>query len=172
MDVLLTYTSDRPSSLVGTVTPTANALTLRQHHSLVELPGPGFEPRLADPRSGVGSITYLDYSAALGEPMTKGFARRHRLKKKDPTAEVSEPIEPIIYYLDRGVPEPVRSALIDGAQWWNQAFAAAGYRDAFQVQIMPESADKMDVRYKRNQLGSPLNSGMELRRLSNRSANW
>ncbi len=147
MDVLLTYTSDQPSNRVGTVTPTSSAVTLRQHHSLVELPGPGFEPRPADPRSGVGAFTYQDYSTPLGEPMTKRFARRHRLKKKDPTAEVSEPVEPIVYYLDRGVPEPVRSALLDGARWWNQAFEAAGYKDAFQVEVMPEGADKMDVRY-------------------------
>ncbi len=134
MDVLLTYTSDQPSSRVGTVTPTSSAVTLRQHHSLVQLPGPGFEPRPADPRSGVGALTYQDYSTPLGQPMTKRFARRHRLKKKDPTAELSEPVEPIVYYLDRGVPEPVRSALLDGARWWNQAFEAAGYRDAFQVE--------------------------------------
>ena len=147
MDVLVTYTSDQPSNRVGTVTPTSSAVTLRQHHSLVELPRPGFEPRPADPRSGVGALIYEDYSTPLGEPMTKRFARRHRLKKKDPTADVSEPVEPIVYYLDRGVPEPVRSALLDGAGWWNQAFEAAGYKDAFQVEIMPEGTDKMDVRY-------------------------
>ena len=147
MDVTLTYTSDQPSNLVGTVTPTSGAVTLRLHHSLVELPGPGFEPRVADPRSGVGALTYLDYSTPLGEPMRKRFARRHRMEKKDPTAAISEPVEPIIYYLDRGAPEPVRSALLEGARWWNQAFEAAGYRDAFRVEIMPEGADKMDVRY-------------------------
>ncbi len=147
MDVTLTYTSDQPSNLVGTVTPTSGAVTLRLHHSLVELPGPGFEPRVADPRSGVGALTYLDYSTPLGEPMRKRFAKRHRMEKKDPTAAISEPVEPIIYYLDRGAPEPVRSALLEGARWWNQAFEAAGYRDAFRVEVMPEGADKMDVRY-------------------------
>ena len=147
MDVTLTYTSDQPSNLVGTVTPTSGAVTLRLHHSLVELPGPGFEPRVADPRSGVGALTYQDYSTPLGEPMTKRFARRHRMEKKDPAAAISEPVEPIIYYLDRGAPEPVRSALLEGARWWNQAFLASGYRDAFRVEVMPEGADKMDVRY-------------------------
>ena len=68
-------------------------------------------------------------------------------RKKNPTADISEPVEPIVYYLDRGTPEPVRSALLDGARWWNQAFEAAGYKDAFKVEVLPEGADMMDVRY-------------------------
>ena len=147
MDVTVTYTSDQPGGMVGTVAPNARAVTLRLHHSFVELPGPGFTPREADPRSGVGAISYSDYSTPLGEPMVKRFARRHRLEKRDPNAEVSDPVEPIVYYLDRGAPEPVRSALLEGARWWNQAFEAAGYRNAFRVERLPEGADKMDVRY-------------------------
>ena len=147
MDVTLTYTSDQPGGMVGSVAPSAGAVTLRLHYSLVELPGPGFTPREADPRSGVGAISYRDYSTPLGEPMVKRFARRHRLEKQNPTAEVSEPVEPIVYHLDRGAPEPVRSALLDGAGWWNQAFEATGYRNAFRVERFPEGADKMDVRY-------------------------
>ncbi len=132
---------------INAVTPTAAAVTVREHHSFIELPDDGYEPRAYDPRSGFGSMTYEDYAAPLGEPMTKRFVRRHRLEKRDPAAEVSEPIEPIVYYLDRGTPEPIRSALLDGARWWNQAFEAAGYRDAFRVEIMPEGADSLDVRY-------------------------
>ena len=59
----------------------------------------------------------------------------------------SEPIKPIIYYLDRGAPEPIRSALIEGAKWWNQAFEAAGFINAFQVKLLPEEAHPWDIRY-------------------------
>ena len=113
----------------------------------MELPDDDYTPRPYDPRAGYGTVTYIDYAAPLGEPMTRRYLRRHRLEKQDPTAEVSDAVEPIVYYLDRGTPEPVRSALLDGARWWNQAFEAAGYRDAFRVEVMPEGADSLDVRY-------------------------
>ena len=132
---------------IQSVAPTAQAVTVRQHHSLVQLPDDGYTPRPYDPRSGFGAMSYDDYGAALDEPMTRRFLRRHRLEKQDPSAAVSEAVEPIVYYLDRGTPEPIRSALLDGARWWNQAFEAAGYRDAFEVRLMPEGADNLDVRY-------------------------
>ncbi len=68
-------------------------------------------------------------------------------RKKDPNAAISEAVKPIVYYMDPGAPEPIRSALMDGARWWNQAFEAAGYKDAFRVEVLPEDADPMDVRY-------------------------
>ncbi|MDP6371154.1 MAG: zinc-dependent metalloprotease [Vicinamibacterales bacterium] len=132
---------------VADVTPAAEAVTLRQHHSFVQLPGPGYEARTYDPRSGFGSVSWQDYSTPLGDSMVKRLIRRHRLEKVDPTAAVSDAVEPIVYYLDRGTPEPVRSALLEGAQWWNQAFEAAGYRDAFRVEVLPEGADSFDIRY-------------------------
>ena len=132
---------------IRAVTPSVEAVTVRQHHSLVELPDDNYTPRPFDPRSGFGTMTYVDYSTPLGEDMTKRFVRRHRLEKVDATAAVSDAVEPIVYYLDRGTPEPVRSALLDGARWWNDAFEAAGYRDAFRVEVMPEGADNLDVRY-------------------------
>ena len=132
---------------VADVTPAADAVTLRQHHSFVQLPGPGYEPRGYDPRSGFGSVSWQDYSTPLGDAMTKRLVRRHRLEKRDPSAAISDAVEPIVYYLDRGTPEPVRSALLEGAQWWNQAFEAAGYRDAFRVELLPEGADSFDIRY-------------------------
>ena len=92
-------------------------------------------------------MLFVDYSVPIGDPITQHFIRRHRLEKKDPGAAVSEPVKPIVYYVDRGVPEPIRSALVEGARWWNQAFEAAGYRNGFQVEVMPEGADPMDVRY-------------------------
>jgi hypothetical protein len=132
---------------VGSVASTAEAASIRVHHSLVELPGPGFEMRAFDPRAGFGAVSWDDYSALPGEEMTQRFIRRHRLQKKDPKAAVSEPVEPIVYYLDNGAPEPIRTALLDGARWWNQAFEAAGYRNAFRVELMPEGMDPLDIRY-------------------------
>jgi len=132
---------------VGSVAATGEAATLRVHHGFVELPGPGYTPRLADPRAGYFGETYRDYSAPLGDDMVKRFIARHRLKKVDPSAAVSDPVEPIIYYLDPGTPEPIRSALLEGAGWWNQAFEAAGYRNAFQVKLRPPEISSHDVRY-------------------------
>ncbi len=132
---------------VGSVAATADAVSLRVHHSFVQLPDGNYQPRRYDPRSGYGALSYQDYAAPLGQPMTQRFIRRHRLEKRDPSAQVSDPVEPIIYYLDPGVPEPIRSALLDGARWWNQAFEAAGYRNAFRVELLPEGASSHDVRY-------------------------
>jgi hypothetical protein len=132
---------------VPDVTPSSEAATVRLHHSFVELPDGNYTPRAFDPRSGYGSTSYADYAAPIGEDLRRRFISRHRLEKKDPTAAVSEAVEPIVYYVDRGTPEPIRTALVEGARWWNQAFEAAGFRNAFQVEIMPEDADPMDVRY-------------------------
>jgi len=147
VEATLTFTSDQPGRLVATVAPSPEAVTLRQHHGFVELPGPGFTPRPSDPRAGFFSISYFDYATPIDRPIEKRFIARHRLAKKDPSAARSEPVAPIIYYLDPGTPEPVRSALLDGARWWNQAFEAAGYINAFRVEMLPADADPMDVRY-------------------------
>ena len=133
---------------VGNVAASGSAATIRMHHSFIELPELGeYTPRAHDPRSGYGGMSFQDYSAALDEPMTRRFIRRHRLEKRDPAAAMSEPVEPIVYYLDPGTPEPVRSALLDGARWWNQAFEAAGFIDAFRVEIRPENVSSHDMRY-------------------------
>jgi hypothetical protein len=132
---------------IGDVAPSTEAVTVRQHHSFIELPDGDYRPRAFDPRSGFGSYSYMDYATPLGEPMQQQFIRRHRLEKRDPSAAISDPVRPIVYYVDRGTPEPIRSALVEGARWWNQAFEAAGFRNAFQVALMPEDADPMDVRY-------------------------
>ena len=156
MEVALTFVAEGSTAGAGGgfekgalsyVAPSADSVTVREHHSLVELPDLDFEPRKFDPRSGFGDFSYEDYSAPLGEPLTKQFIRKHRLVKKDPAAKISEPVKPIVYYLDRGAPEPIRTALLEGIRWWNQAFEAAGYRNAFQAELMPEGADPMDVRY-------------------------
>ena len=132
---------------VGDVAATGEAASLRMHHSFVQLPDDGYTPRAYDPRSGYGSFSFQDYAVALHEPMTQRFIRRHRLEKVDPSAPVSDAVEPIVYYLDPGAPEPVRTALLEGARWWNDAFEAIGYRNAFQVEILPEGASSHDIRY-------------------------
>jgi len=135
------------SGTVGSVTPTADSVTLREHHTFAELPDANYKPRYDDSRAGYGGLQYVDYAAPLGSPMVQRLVRRHRLEKVDPSARVSEVKKPIVYYVDRGAPEPVRNALLEGAGWWNQAFEAAGFRNAFRVELLPEGADAMDIRY-------------------------
>jgi hypothetical protein len=148
LETLLTFTAGDAGNFVRQVAPDPSSITLRQHHSFVELPGPGYEPRIWDPRSMFSSRSgYMDFAAPIDQPLEKKLIARHRLQKKDPDAKVSDPVEPITYYIDRAAPEPIRSALLEGAGWWNEAFEAIGYRNAFQVKILPEGADPMDVRY-------------------------
>jgi hypothetical protein len=147
IELTLTFTGQPAGAYIRSVTPTSSSVTVRQHHSFVQLPDSNYTPRVFDPRAGYFSMSYYDYATPISEPIEKRFITRHRLKKKDPHAAISEAVEPIIYYLDRGAPEPIRSALLDGARWWNQAFEAAGYKNAFQVEMLPEGADPMDVRY-------------------------
>ena len=146
-EATLTFTGAAQGRYISSVTPSSDAVTVRQHHSLIKLPDNNYAPRKFDPRASYSPLSYMDYATPIDEEIVKRFIRRHRLEKKDPTAAKSEAVEPIIYYLDRGAPEPVRSALMDGARWWNQAFEAAGYINAFQVKLMPEDADPMDIRY-------------------------
>jgi hypothetical protein len=135
------------SGSVASVTPTADAVTMREHISLVELPDANYKPRYDDPRAGYGGLTFVDYSVPIGEPMQMRYIRRHRLEKKDPGAAVSEPVKPIQYWVDSGAPEDVKKALLEGASWWNQAFEAAGFRNGFKVDVLPAGADPMDIRY-------------------------
>jgi hypothetical protein len=147
-EATLTFTSNQPQGqLVRSVTPTPGAITIRAHYSFVQLPDGDYKPRAFDPRAGYFPMSYYDFASPFNEPVQKRFITRHRLKKKDPSAAISEPVEPIVYYVDPGAPEPVRTALVEGARWWNQAFEAAGYKDAFRVEILPADADPMDVRY-------------------------
>lgn len=135
------------SGSVASVTPSPDSVTLREHVSFVELPDNNYQPRYDDPRAGYGGLTFVDYSTPIGEPMQFRYVRRHRLQKKDPAAAVSEPVKPIQYWVDSGAPEDVKKALVEGASWWNQAFEAAGFRNAFKVDILPDGADPMDIRY-------------------------
>lgn len=146
-EALLTFKGDAKGRQIKSVAPNSNLVSVIEHHSFVQLPDNKYNPRAFDPRSGAIGLSYLDYSTPIQESVTKRVIRRHRLEKKNPTAELSEAIKPIVYYLDNGTPEPIRSALLDGAAWWNQAFEAIGYKDAFQMKILPVGADPMDVRY-------------------------
>jgi hypothetical protein len=145
--ITLTNADGVTGNFVNSVTPSPEAITLRMHHSFVQLPDNNYQPRIFDIRSSFINTSYFDYSTPVSESIEKNIIVRHRLKKKDPTAILSEPVKPIIYYLDNGTPEPIRSALMEGASWWNQAFEAAGYKNAFQVRLLPDSADPMDIRY-------------------------
>ncbi|MGH8167422.1 MAG: zinc-dependent metalloprotease, partial [Woeseiaceae bacterium] len=152
IEAVVTYTGKPAGEILRTVVPDPTLITVHLHHSFIRLPDDNYEPLAYDPRAGLiglryGGSGFYDYASEIGDSLTTAYARRHRLKKKDPSAELSEAVEPIVYYLDRGAPEPVRSALLDGARWWNEAFEEAGYKDAFRVELMPEGADPMDVRY-------------------------
>ena len=147
VEATLTFTGEEPGPWVRQVTPSPEAITVREHHSFVQLPPPGYKPREYDARASFFGIQYLDYATPIGEPIVKRFIARHRLEKKEPKEAMSEPVEPIVYYLDRGAPEPIRSVLLEGGRWWNQAFEAAGYKNAFRVELLPEGADMMDLRY-------------------------
>ncbi|MBD1367349.1 zinc-dependent metalloprotease [Mucilaginibacter sp. ZT4R22] len=146
-EAMITLAGKASGAEISSVTPDANSVTVRMHQSFIKLPDDKYKPRKFDTRSGYFGIEYMDFATPIGDPIVKRMLSRHRLEKKDPSAAVSEPVKPIIYYVDRGAPEPVRSALIEGAGWWNQAFEAAGYKNAFIVKLLPEDADPMDIRY-------------------------
>lgn len=143
----LTFVGEDPGNFVKQVTPEPHAITVREHISFIQAPEAGFHSRAYDPRSGYFGIRYMDFATPVDEPIVKRYIARHRLAIKDPSAAVSEPVKPIIYYVDRAIPEPIRSAVLEGVGWWDQAFTAAGYKDAFQVKLLPEGIDPMDVRY-------------------------
>jgi hypothetical protein len=148
MEATLTFVGGADAGrFINEVAPTTEAITLRMHHSFVELPDSNYHTRNYDIRSGFFGTSYFDYGSDFSEPIEKMIINRHRLQKKDPSAPMSEAVKPIVYYLDNGTPEPIRSALLEGASWWNQAYEAAGYKNAFQVKMLPDSADPMDIRY-------------------------
>ena len=147
-EALLTFSGKPTGRLITSgVSPDPSLVSVVQHHSFIELPDDKYIPRVFDPRSGALTISFMDYATPVQEEINKKYITRHRLEKIDPTLEMSEAKDPIIYYLDPGTPEPVKSALIDGASWWNQAYEAIGYKNAFQVKILPDDADPMDCRY-------------------------
>ncbi len=147
VETTLTLTGEPTGTLVREVTPSPEAITVREHQSFVALPEAGYQPRLQDPRAGYFSTNFMDFSAPIDKAVVTRYIARHRLEKKDPSAAVSDPVQAIVYYVDPGAPPPIRAALIEGASWWNQAFEAAGFHNAFQVKVLPADVDPMDVRY-------------------------
>ncbi|MGS2719762.1 zinc-dependent metalloprotease [Paraglaciecola aestuariivivens] len=147
LEAIVTFGGSSPGQYVKQVAPDPLSLTVHLHHSFIKLPEPGYQPRRFSPYSGYWALGYQDYSVPIEESMHTQFIPRHRLHKQNPLAPSSQAVEPIVYYLDPGIPEPVKSALKDGALWWDQAFSAIGYKNAFQVKILPADADPMDVRY-------------------------
>lgn len=151
-EALLTFEWDAKGGASGSwlnsVSPDSESISVRVHHSFIQLPDNDFKPRMFHPYSGYGAVSFYDYATPIEEPLIKRYIRKHRLEKKDPSATVSEAVEPIVYYIDPGCPEPIKSALIEGASWWDQAFQAAGYApNTFQIKQLPPGADMLDVRY-------------------------
>lgn len=144
VEALLTFASDSESDLNQ---PDPHTLSIREHHSFVAMPAPGYQPLEQDPRVGFNSTSLQDFSRPHDQPLTRYLVNRWRLQKKDPNAALSEPVKPIVFYLDRAIPEPVRSAARMGALWWNAAFEQAGFRNALHIEDLPEGADPMDIRY-------------------------
>jgi hypothetical protein len=143
----LTFVGENPGHWVEEVTPDPRAITVHEHFSFIQAPADGFHQRAYDPRSSFFGISFMDFATPFDQPIVKRYISHFRLAKKDPSAATSEPVNPIIYYVDRAIPEPIRSAVLEGTSWWDQAFTAAGYKDAFQVKLLPEGVDPMDLRY-------------------------
>jgi hypothetical protein len=143
-EATVTFTGQKPGEFVRDVAPDPHSISVRTHHSFIALPEDGFKQRLFLPESGFIPFSWQNYAAAIDAPLTERVIRRHRLQAKPGTREA---VEPIVYYLDPGTPEPVRTALLDGARWWEEAFADAGWENAYRVEMLPEDADPMDVRY-------------------------
>lgn len=143
MDVFFTLSSSKPGREFSTTAANGRDATLIQHHSFVRLPEEGFTPLIADPRTGAIEVVHFDYSAPLDGQIETRRARRYRLQKN----EAGETTKPIVFYIDSGAPEPIRSALVEGAKWWEEAFSAAGYPDGYRVEILPEDAHPLDIRY-------------------------
>ena len=144
VEALLTFATDSESDLNQ---PDPHSLSVREHHSFVAMPAPGYEALEQDPRVGFISVSFQDFSQPYDQPLTRYLVQRWRLQKKDPNAALSEPVKPIVFYLDRAIPEPVRSAARMGALWWNAAFEQAGFKNALRIEDLPEGADPMDIRY-------------------------
>jgi hypothetical protein len=148
IEVTLTFSSDNPGLEVRRHAPDGRSLTLREHHSLVRLPDTtGYRPRRFDSRAGFFPLTFWDFAKGFEEDYPERFIIRHRLRKRNPGAAMSEPVEPIVYYLDRAIPEPYRTAFRQGGMWWNRVFEAAGFSNAFRIEDMPPDVDPMDARY-------------------------
>jgi hypothetical protein len=147
LEARLTFVSARPGPEVGNIAPVAGNVSFVVRHSLIALPEPGYQPRRFDPRSGSFGMQVVDFAAPLGRPVVYELANRFRLERTDPADPNSPVSNPIVFYIDRAAPEPIRSALREGVSWWADAYAAAGWPGAFRAEILPEGVDPLDIRY-------------------------
>jgi hypothetical protein len=147
MEGRLTFISAAPTQEVSNIAPSTGNVSFVVRHSLIALPEPGYQPRRFDPRAGSFGTQVVDFSQPLGKPIVYQLANRFRLEKLDPAAPRSRVKKPITFYIDRAAPEPIRTALFEGVAWWRDAFDAAGYIDAFKVEMLPEGVDPLDIRY-------------------------
>jgi hypothetical protein len=129
--------------------PDIRSLFLGFHYSIAKLPDTPMRPRLADNRIGYFNTDRWDFTTDDRRIPIYHYANRWRLAKKDPAAALSEPSEPIVYWIDRSVPERYRGAIRDGVLEWNKAFERIGYKDAIKVEIQPDDADfnTSDIRH-------------------------
>lgn len=148
VDVALTFaTAGNPGRTVSMIAPDGSAITMRQHLTFVPLPDDNFRMRDADPRVGYFGRQFNDYSQPVEDELVRRLASRHRLERTNP-ADPNSPIKnPIRYYVDRGIPEPLRTATLEGAKFWEQAFDQAGLKGGYVASLLPEGADPMDIRY-------------------------
>ncbi|MEO1359748.1 MAG: zinc-dependent metalloprotease [Pseudomonadota bacterium] len=147
LDAHLTFSTSKPNSQTNATAPDARSVTLTLHHSFVRLPDNGYKPRKFDQRTANIGFSYYDYSADLSDTVVQRLSRRFRLERVDPDAPSSPAKEPIVFYVDSGAPEQIRDALIEGAMWWAEGFEAAGFEDAYRVEVLPDDAHPLDVRY-------------------------
>ncbi|UUL83811.1 zinc-dependent metalloprotease [Sphingomonas qomolangmaensis] len=147
IDALQTYQTETPGREVERLSPEPRQTSFVVHHSFIRLPAPGYTARAFDIRSAAGGNQYYDYGTPLGAPVVQQVANRFRLEKTDPAAARSPVKKPIVFYIDRAAPEPIRTALMEGVNYWTRAFDAAGLVGAFRAELLPEDADPLDVRY-------------------------
>jgi hypothetical protein len=130
--------------------PDNRALTLRVRYSLSQLEqNNSYRPRLADERVGYFLTTYQDFSNPKRRDVFVRYINRWHLEKQDPKAPLSPPKKPIVFWIENAVPLEYREAIREGVLMWNKAFEKAGFKDAIQVEQMPDNADwdSADVRY-------------------------
>lgn len=147
LEARLTFAVDGPGGELSRIAPDARLASFTVRHSFIRLPEPGFTPRVFDPRTGAFDTLVTDFSAPLNQAMVRRYASRFRLERIDPAAERSPVVKPIVFYIDRAAPEPVRSGLVEGVAWWAEAFDKAGFIDAFRAEVLPEGVDPLDARY-------------------------
>lgn len=149
-DVVVDMAYDNPAAMVagGPDITDARYVRVRMQHSLIELPKNDFKPRLDDPRIGYFSQQVNNQTSISPVPY-KDIIHRWNLVKKDPSAALSEPVEPIVFWIENTTPLEYRDVIVEAGLKWNEAFEKAGFKNAVQMKIMPDNAtwNPDDIRY-------------------------